>query len=94
MERKLYAVCPKCGKRAGVISIRWDWDAQQDFAKLRCVCGTAEVPFDENRVVDIDLDNPYMEQTHFRLLMPVGMEERTWNMIGGCLMHTWAEEAK
>ena len=42
MERKLYAVCPKCGKRAGVTGIRWDWDAQQDFAKLRCVCGTAE----------------------------------------------------
>lgn len=92
MEKTLYAVCPKCGKRGKVLSCRWDWDAQQDFAKVKCVCGTWEVPFDENRIVDIDLDNPYMEITHFRLLMPAGMENNgVWNKIGGCLMHSWAD---
>ena len=92
MERKLYAVCPGCGKRAKIVSHRWDWDADRDFAKVKCSCGTREVPFDEDRIVEIDLNNPYMEQAHFRLLMPAGMEERAWTKIGGCLMHSWAEE--
>ena len=93
MERELFAVCPRCGKRARILSYRWDWDAQQDFAKVKCICGNvAEVPFDENRIVDIDLNNPYMAVTHFRLLMPAGMDrEGVWNEIGGCLMHSWAD---
>ena len=93
MEKELFAVCPRCGKRAKILSYRWDWDAQQDFAKIRCVCGNiCEVPFDENRIVDIDLNNPYMEVTHFRLLMPAGMDrEGVWNKIGGCLMRSWTE---
>ena len=92
MEKKRYAVCPRCGKRAKILSYRWDWDAQQDFAKVKCVCGVSEVPFDENRIVDIDLNNPYMEVTHFRLLMPAGMDrEGTWNKIGGCLMRSWTD---
>lgn len=94
MEMELFAVCPGCGKRARIAGHRWDWDADQDFAKVKCACGTYEVPFDEDRIVDIDLNNPYMEVTHFRLLMPKGMETETWNMIGGCLMSSWAEEAK
>ena len=92
MEKELYAVCPKCGKRAKILSCRWDWDAEQDFAKVKCACGTWEVPFDENRIVDIDLNNPYMEITHFRLLMPAGMENNgVWNKIGGCLMRSWTD---
>lgn len=95
MERELFAVCPGCEKRARIVGHRWDWDAEQDFAQVKCnACGMSEVPFDEGRVVDIDLNNPYMEATHFRLLMPRGMETKTWNMIGGCLMAGWAEEAK
>lgn len=92
MERTLYAVCPCCGKRAKIASHRWDWNEGQDFAQVKCSCGTREVPFDQERIVDIDLDNPYMEQTHFRLLMPAGMQAETWNMIGGCLMESWTEE--
>ncbi len=93
MKRELFAVCPRCGKRAGILSYRWDWDREQDYAKIRCVCGISEVPFDENRIVDIDLDNPYMEEAHFRLLMPAGAEKNgVWNKIGGCLMRSWAEE--
>lgn len=95
MERELFAVCPVCGKRARITGHRWDWDAEQDYAKVNCyACGMSEVPFDRDRVVDIDLNNPYMEVTHFSLLMPRGMEAETWNMIGGCMMAGWAEEAK
>ena len=90
MERELYAVCPGCGNRAKIISYCWNWDQDQAFAKIRCVCGIREVPFEEERVVDIDLNNPYMQEAHFRLLIPANMPEKTWNMIGGMMMSSWA----
>ncbi len=91
MEQTIYAVCPKCAKRAKILGYRWDWDAQQDFAKVKCMCGTHEVPFDENRVVEINLNNPYMELTRFRLRIPVNMNNETWNRVGGCLMRSWTD---
>ena len=91
MEQTIYAVCPNCAKRGKILGYRWDWDAQQDFAKVKCQCGTHEVPFDENRVVEINLNNPYMKLTYFRLLIPPNMDNQTWNMVGGCLMHSWAD---
>ena len=89
MERELFAVCPRCGKRARIISHRWDWDEGQDYALAQCSCGRYEVPYDEGRVVEIDLDNPYMPEEHFRLLMPVNRDSRMWTTVGGCLMENW-----
>ena len=91
--KTVYAVCPRCYKRAVIVSHRWDWDRDQDYAVLKCGCGRSEVPFDEGRVLDIDLNNPYMEETHFKLLIPQNYDyDGMWNKIGGCLMASGAEK--
>jgi len=91
-ERELFTVCPRCGKRAKVISHRWDWDRDQDFVTAKCGCGKFNASYDEGRVVDIDLDNPYMKQAHFKLLLPLNWDNNMWTMVGGCLMESWVEE--
>ena len=43
--------------------------------------------------VKVDLNNPYMEETHFKLLIPMNYDyDGMWNKIGGCLMASWAEK--
>ena len=92
MSREIYAICPRCGKRAVIVSHRWDWDADRDMARLKCICGSAEVPFEESRVLDINLNNPYVKQTQFKLLIPAGYDrEDLWNKIGNCLMMGWSD---
>lgn len=90
MNRILYAVCPRCGKRATIIRHRWDWENEQDYVLVRCTCGRFEVPYDDSRVLDIDLNNPYMEEEHFKLLLPPDWDDSRWSMIGGHMMHSWA----
>ena len=93
MKRELYAVCPRCGNKARIVSHRWDWDAEQDYVRVKCTCGGSEVPYSENRVIQIDLNNPYMQQDHFDLLIPVGWDTdryEMWNKIGKCLMLNWS----
>ncbi len=86
MEQVIYAICPRCGKRARIIGHRWNWDEGQDYAQLICECGRSEVSFSENRVLDIDLNNPYMQESHFRILVPEYEDkDEVWDRIGNCL---------
>lgn len=89
MEKTLIAVCPRCGMRAKVVSYRYDWDRDEQMARLKCTCGPSEVPFLESRVVDVDLHNPYMKEQHFRVLIPESMDDDTWNRISKCLTAKW-----
>ena len=89
MEKELIAVCPKCGMRAKVASYRYDWDRDEEMAQLKCQCGKSEVPYLESRVLDVDLSNPYMKETHFRVLIPENMDEKTWSKISRCLTASW-----
>ena len=90
MDNQVYALCPRCGKRARIISHRWDWDQDQDYAQLRCDCGRSELPYLESRIIDINLRNPYMKQCRFRLLIPPGLDrDNMWNKIGKCLTDSW-----
>ena len=89
MERVIYAICPGCGKRAQITGHRWDWNEDQDYAQLICECGRSEVPFAEERVLDINLNNPYMRESHFRMLVPECEDkDEIWDRIGRCLAAT------
>lgn len=74
MERRLFAVCPRCGGKARIFSHRWDWEFDQDFALVRCECGIFEAPYSESRVVEIDFPSPYLKENHFLLLIPPGWD--------------------
>ena len=92
MVRELYAVCPKCRKRARIQSHRWDWDQDEDIVLVKCTCGCAEMPYRESNILPVDLNNPYMKENNFDLLIPPGWEGdryEMWNKIGKCLMATW-----
>ena len=89
MEKDIVAICSRCGKRAKVVSYRYDRDRDETMAQLKCTCGKTEVPFLESRVLDVDLCNPYMKEQHFRVLIPENMDEQTWSRISRCLMAGW-----
>ena len=85
MERKTYAVCPRCGRRAEITKIIWDWDGEQDIALIKCVCGRSQLPYLESRILHIDLHNPYMKEAHFDLLVPPGWDDSMWSKVSACL---------
>ncbi len=89
MERELIAICPRCGMRAKIVSYRYDWDRDENMAQLRCQCGRYEVPFLESRVLDVDLNNPYLKETHFRVLLPEGRDDDIRKKINKCLTASW-----
>ena len=90
MERELYAVCPRCGRRARIISHRWDWAQEQDYLGILCACGKSEVPYDEDRVRDVDLRSPYLPEEYFRILIPADWESRKIT-VGCCPMGSWVK---
>ena len=91
MERKTYAVCPCCGRRAKITKFIWSWDDQQDLALIKCECGCrSQVPYVEHRVLHIDLNNPYLKDqndSHFDLLIPQGWSEQMWKKVSAGLAH-------
>lgn len=89
MEKEIVAICPRCGGRAKVKSFRYDWELDEEMAQLKCRCGRSEVPYLESRVLDVDLSNPYMKETHFRVLIPENMDVQTWSKISKCLTASW-----
>ena len=92
MTRELYAVCPKCGRRAKILSHRWDWNEDQDIVTVKCICGRAEMPYRESNILTVDLNNPYMKQNNFDLLIPPGWEAdkyNLWNKVSKCLTASW-----
>ena len=85
MTRPLYAVCPRCGKRAKIIKfIRNDEEDERD-ALIKCTCGRYQIPYLEGQVVPIDLVNPYMKEDHYDLLIPAALTEEMWNRISKSL---------
>ena len=92
MTRELYAVCPKCGKRARIQSHRWDWEREEDMVLVKCTCGRAEMPYRESNILPVDINNPYLKENNFDLLIPPAWAAdryNLWNKIGKCLMATW-----
>ena len=83
MNRPLYAVCPSCGNKAAVRKFSWD-GKEETHAVIRCVCGRYQVPYAQNRVLPIDLCNPYMPEEHYDLLIPAGWDNDLWNRISRC----------
>ena len=74
MDRKLYAACPRCGRRAEIRKFIWDWDEDVSFAQVRCVCGDSQIPYAERRVLKIDIKEAFLKEDHFDLLVPPGWE--------------------
>ncbi len=91
MERKMYAVCPCCGRRATITKFIWSWDDEQDLALIKCECGSrSQMPYAEHRVLHIDIDDPYVKNqndTHFDLLIPQGWNEKMWKKVRACISH-------
>ena len=87
----LYAVCPHCGKLARVLSHRWDWYWDQDFVTVRCECGIYEVPYADDRVIEVDLDRPpVLRRDRFNLLLPAGMDPQDlWKELGDSILAGW-----
>ena len=85
MERILYAICPRCGMRANIIRHIWSWEEYQDIVLVKCACGRSQLPYDESRVLKVDLDNPYMKEEHFDLLVPPGWTYDRWEKIIACI---------
>ena len=85
MERPLYAVCPRCGQKAQITKFIWDWDGEQDIALVKCRCGKSRLPYCESRVLKVDLNNPYMKEEHFDLLVPPGWNREMWEKFQGVL---------
>ena len=92
MAKELFAVCPRCGRRAKVVSFRISWEFEEKIAQVQCLCGRSEIPYSPRRVLPVDLNNPYMREQHFDLLLPVYLgRDNLWNKIGQCLMASWRE---
>ena len=85
MERPLYAVCPRCGRRARIAKFIWDWEEDEAMAVVRCACGQSMLPYLESRVLKIDLNNPYMTENHFDLLVPAWWSPEMWNRVSAGL---------
>ena len=87
MKRPLYAFCPRCGNRAEITKLIWDWDRDQNIVLVKCRCGKSQLPYSESRVLKIDLNNPYMheEMNHFDLLVPADWNREKWEKIQKCL---------
>ena len=86
MERVLYAACPRCGKRADIVSHYWNWDLDMDVCRVKCECGMSEIPYSESRIIPVDVRNPYLRQENFDLLIPEGYDrDNLWNKISKCL---------
>ena len=88
-DKDIIAICPRCGMRAKIVSHRYDWYRDEDMARLKCQCGKSEVPFLESRVVDVDLRDPYLKESRFRVLIPENMDEKTCSKISKCLTASW-----
>ena len=90
MDQELYAVCPRCGDRGKVASLRWDWERGESFARVKCACGKSEIPYAESRVLEVSTNNPYLRRDHFRLLIPESWErDDKWHKVGQLLMAGW-----
>lgn len=92
MTRELYAVCPKCGMRARSQSHRWDWERDEDVVLVKCTCGKSEMPYRESNILPVDLNNAFVKENNFDLLIPPAWAAdryNMWNKIGKCLMATW-----
>ena len=85
MGRPLFAVCPRCGNRADLTKIIRDREEEESIALIRCTCGRSQMVFTESRILHIDLDNPYMRENHFDLLLPPGWTKDMWNRISAGL---------
>ena len=87
MKRRLYAVCPRCGKRAKIHSHYWNWELDTDIYRIRCECGRSEIPYAESRVLQIDLNDPRMKECHFDLLLPQGWTQDMWDKVSSSIPH-------
>ncbi len=85
MDRPLYAVCPRCGRRAKITKFFWDWEEDETIALIKCTCGKSQMYYAESRVLQIDLVNPYMHEEHFNLLVPPGWNRDMWNKVSAGL---------
>ena len=85
MQRPLYAVCPRCGSRAEITRFIRDMEEDESFAMIKCACGRYRIPYVEGRVVSVDLNNPYMKEDHYDLLLPAALTEDMWNRVSKCL---------
>ena len=56
MNRPLYAVCPRCGKRAKITGTARGRDEDEKIAQVKCTCGTAQLPYREGQILKIDLN--------------------------------------
>ncbi len=81
MERPLYTVCPRCGRRARITRTARDWETEETIAFVKCECGTSHTAYSGNRILKIDLDNPFMQEQHFDLLVPPGWTQDMWEKI-------------
>jgi len=85
MIRILYAVCPRCGMRAAIEKVFWDWDQEQDLARIRCPdCGQTQVPYSGERIRHIGVD-PYLKEEPFDLLVPPDWDVHRWDAFRKCL---------
>ena len=87
MNRPLYAVCPRCGKRAKITSTARGRDEDEKIAQVKCTCGTAQLPYREGQILKIDLNNPYMQEDHYDLIIPPGWDRNMWNKVSAVLPH-------
>ena len=87
MNRPLYAVCPRCGKRAKITGTARGRDEDEKIAQVKCTCGTAQLPYREGQILRIDLNNPYMQEDHYDLIIPPGWDRNMWNKVSAVLSH-------
>lgn len=95
MKDVLYTLCPRCSQRGRITSYRHETDTGDDYARVKCAfCGKlTEVPFDENRIRDVETDNPNLTEKHFRFLVPRGYASKeTWNKISPALMMSFTDD--
>ena len=84
--RPLYAACPRCGTRADIRKRIWDGEEDLCYALVRCGrCGQSTVPYLEHRIVPVDLNNPYMPEEHYDLLLPPGWTPEMWSRFSTVL---------
>lgn len=95
MKEMIYTLCPRCQQRGRITSCRHEADTGDDYARVKCAfCGKlTEVPFDENRLRDVETPNPNLTEKKFRFLVPRGYASKeTWNKISYTLLMSLTDD--
>ena len=83
MKRKLFTLCPGCGRRVPVTKVIPGREDAQGTARVKCGCGQFEVPYSEYKVIRHTPDIPGEKAEPYDFLLPMGWDREMWEKFQG-----------